>query len=244
MARAGDDDLGVDGVGVHARLVVVVHGHQGPVGHDPGHSDLAVVRWAGDQVLHTGGVEELDVGELEHLGAQLGDEERCVLDDNEVVFLLVLDAELPDELVGRLSQHHGREQLAAKEAATADGHVGLDDGDLEVRSGPGEDVCCREAGRAGAHNDNVGLGVRVEVLEVSAGHGPRDLGLSDGLELERVPVVDGCGGLGDLGVCVGHVERLQGDWGGFPSDGVGSSGGGPVVRKEKRMLVSSNGSSG
>lgn len=76
MAGGGDDERGVDGVGVHAGLVVVVHGDEGPVGDDTGDADGAVgAVGAGDQVLDGGGVEELDVGEGEDLGEEGGGEE-------------------------------------------------------------------------------------------------------------------------------------------------------------------------
>lgn len=72
MARGGDDERGVDGVGVHAGLVVVVHGDEGPVCHDAGDADGGGVRDGGggarDEVFDCGGVEELDVGEGEDLG--------------------------------------------------------------------------------------------------------------------------------------------------------------------------------
>jgi hypothetical protein len=48
VAGRGDDDGRVDGVGVHAGLVVVVHGDKGPVGHDAGDADAAIAVFAGD----------------------------------------------------------------------------------------------------------------------------------------------------------------------------------------------------
>lgn len=56
MACGGDDDGCVDGVGVHAGLVVVVHGDEGPVGYDAGDLDL-VTFVARDEVFDGGGVE-------------------------------------------------------------------------------------------------------------------------------------------------------------------------------------------
>lgn len=57
VAGGGDDDGCVDGVGVHAGLVVVVHGDESPVGDNTGDADAAVRVFAGDKVLDRGGVE-------------------------------------------------------------------------------------------------------------------------------------------------------------------------------------------
>jgi hypothetical protein len=57
VAGRGDDDGRVDGIGVHAGLVVVVHGDEGPVSHDAGDADAAVAVFAGDEVFDGGGVE-------------------------------------------------------------------------------------------------------------------------------------------------------------------------------------------
>ena len=64
MASGGDDDLGLDHIGVHAHLRVVVQGHQSPVGDSATHVPAADIVLADDQVLDSGGVEELDVGGL------------------------------------------------------------------------------------------------------------------------------------------------------------------------------------
>jgi hypothetical protein len=76
MSGCGDDDRCVDGVWVHAGLVVVVHGDECPVGDDTSNADL--VR-AGDgtcdEVFDGGSVEELDVGEGEDFGEESGGEQ-------------------------------------------------------------------------------------------------------------------------------------------------------------------------
>lgn len=81
MASSGDDDRGVDGVGVHAGLVIVVHSHEGPVGDNTGDLDGggvgSVTGIAGDEVLDAGSVEELDVRELKDLGEK-GGGEQCL----------------------------------------------------------------------------------------------------------------------------------------------------------------------
>ena len=189
VARRGDDERGVDGVGVHAGLVVVVHGDEGPVGHDTRDAD-ALVRGARDEVLDAGGVEELDVGQLQHLGHDRRGKERGVLDDDVVALVLVRDANLAQKGVGRLAHDHGGEELAAEPSTTAGRDGGLNDGNLEVGPLLAEDVGGAEAAGAGADDDNVRLGVGVEVLEVAARHGARDLALADGGKLEAVPLAN------------------------------------------------------
>ena len=57
VASGGDNDGRVDGVGVHAGLVVMVHGDEGPVGDNTSDLDGTIGVLAGDQVLNGGGVE-------------------------------------------------------------------------------------------------------------------------------------------------------------------------------------------
>lgn len=68
VARGGNHKWGVDGVGVHARLIIVVHADEGPVGDNACNADGAVIQGSGDEVLDGGGIEELNVGKLEDLG--------------------------------------------------------------------------------------------------------------------------------------------------------------------------------
>jgi hypothetical protein len=66
VAGGGDDDGCIDGVGVHARLVIVMQGYEGPVCDNTGNVDGSVRVLARDEVLDTSGVEELDVREGEY----------------------------------------------------------------------------------------------------------------------------------------------------------------------------------
>lgn len=75
MPGGGNDDGSVDGVGIHAGLIIVVHSHEGPVGNDPGNADITVGHLARDEILNGGGVEELDVGKGEDFGQKGGCEE-------------------------------------------------------------------------------------------------------------------------------------------------------------------------
>ena len=122
MARRGDDERGVDRVGVHAALVVVVHGHKGPVGHDSRDADLAVfgiARRASDQVLDGSGVEKLDVREGEDFGEERRREECGVLDDDVVALIFEGDAEGGEEGVCGFAHDHSGEELAAEPCAAA-----------------------------------------------------------------------------------------------------------------------------
>ena len=64
MASCGDYERGVDGVGVHAGLIVVVHAYKSPVCDDTCDADFAVRACrASDEIFDGGSVEEFDVGE-------------------------------------------------------------------------------------------------------------------------------------------------------------------------------------
>ncbi|KAH0237918.1 Thi4-domain-containing protein, partial [Aureobasidium melanogenum] len=162
VTGGGDDDGGVDGVSIEA-----------------------------SRILNGSGIEELDVGELQDLAEQSAGEESSVLDDNVVAViavLLVVDANLAEEGISRLAHDHGREELATEPGTTTRADTGLDDGNLEVRTSLGQAVCGRETARASANDDNVRLGILVQVGEVAAGHGSADLRLTDGAEGEGLPV--------------------------------------------------------
>lgn len=79
MASSADDEWSVDGVGVHAGLVIVVHRDKSPVCDYTSDADSVRVRRGGsrarDQIFHRGGVEKLDVGEREYAGKEGGSEE-------------------------------------------------------------------------------------------------------------------------------------------------------------------------
>ena len=77
MAAGRDDHLGLDDVGVHAGLGVVVEGDERPVGHHAADvlaaaDNLLAGILAHDQILAGSGIEELDVGHLESAGGGEG----------------------------------------------------------------------------------------------------------------------------------------------------------------------------
>ena len=115
MTSSADDERGVDGVGVHAGLIVVVHSHERPVSNHTGNADasVAIVGGASDQILDRGGVEELDVREGKDLRQESGGEEGGMLDDNVVAFLFIGNAEVGQESIGGLTHHHCGKELTA-----------------------------------------------------------------------------------------------------------------------------------
>ena len=68
MTSGRNNDRGVDCVWVHARLVIVVHGNQGPIGHNTSDTESTIGVLSSDEIFDSGGVEELDVGEGEDFG--------------------------------------------------------------------------------------------------------------------------------------------------------------------------------
>ena len=65
MTGGRDNERAIDRVRIHARLVVVVHGHEGPVCDHSSNADVALAVGASDEVLNTRGVEQLHVRELQ-----------------------------------------------------------------------------------------------------------------------------------------------------------------------------------
>jgi hypothetical protein len=116
-----------------------------------------------------------------------------VLDDHVVLGLVVRHAQLVQEQVRRLAHHHGREQLPAQPRAAARRHRLLHDGD--AHGGVlGELVRAGQPRGAGAHDDDVGVGVGDHVRHVATGHLAGHDGLLDGAEPEGRQVVGRVGG--------------------------------------------------
>ncbi len=64
MAGGGDQHLGLDDIGVHTHLSVVVQGNQGPVGYGTTHVTSTHGVFAHNEILAGCGVEELHIGGL------------------------------------------------------------------------------------------------------------------------------------------------------------------------------------
>lgn len=113
-----------------------------------------------------------------------------MLHDDVIAFIFEWNSEIGEEGISRLPHDHGGEELAAKPSTTSWGDGSLDNSDLQVRAGLAKHVSSAETAGAGPDDDDVGLSVGVEVLEVTTRHGARDLGLADGREGEPgVPLV-------------------------------------------------------
>lgn len=115
-----DDDGSIDGVGVHAGVVVMVESDESPVHDNTSQADLVAVRTS-DQVFNAGGVEELDVREGQDLGEKGGGEQGGVLNNHEVGvvgFILEGNAELGEECIGGTAEDHGGEELATQPGTT------------------------------------------------------------------------------------------------------------------------------
>ena len=151
---------------------VVVHGNEGPVGDDTSDADSVRVipgrSWTGDQVLNCGSVEELDVRELQNLAEECRCEQCSVLDSDPVTIILIRDAELVEEELGGLTHDHGTEKLATEPSTTTRGDASLDNGNLEVGPLRCEHESSGETARSGTDDNDVGLGVGVEIFEVAA----------------------------------------------------------------------------
>lgn len=210
MTSRRDDDGSIDGVWVHAALIIMMHSYERPVG-DHTSNPQSILGLASDQILNRRGVEQLDIRESKNLREQRRGEERRVLHHYEVAFILVWHANVTKESIGRLAHDHGREELAAKPSTAAGGNTGLNDGDLQVRTLLGEHVGGGQAATASADDDDVRLGILIQVLEVAARHGARHLTLTDGREVEVRPAAEHL--LDGLGGAIDGFDRTRGDGG-------------------------------
>lgn len=109
-----------------------------------------------------------------------------MLHDHKVSFVFERNTDVSQESVGRLTHDHGAEELTAKPSATPWRYRSLNDGNLEIRTSLAKHVGSTKTTRSSTDNDDVGLGVCVEILEVTTSHGTADLRLSDGSECEAL----------------------------------------------------------
>jgi len=201
-------------LGVHAGLVVMVHGDEGPVGDNTSDLDGTIGVLAGDQVLNGGGVEQLHIGELENLAEHGAGEESSMLNSDVAGVLasvLVRHTDLSQESISRLTHDHGREELATEPSTATRGDIGLDDSNLQIRTCLCQAIGGRETTASGTNNDNVTLGVLVKVVEVATGHLARDLALTDRPEGEVLPLASHLldGGLGLHSTTDWHASGMR-----------------------------------
>ena len=107
----------IDGVGIHAALVVVMHAHERPIGDHAGDANTSlptIIEWASNEIFDSRGVEELDVRELENLGEERRCEESGVFDDDIIVFLFVGNAKISEKGVGGFAHDHCGEELTTE----------------------------------------------------------------------------------------------------------------------------------
>ena len=113
-----------------------------------------------------------------------------MLHDNKVTFIIERNAEISQKRISRLAHDHGTEKLASEPSSTSRGDRSLNDSNLEIRASFSEHVGSAETTGASTDDDNVRLGVSVEVLKVASGHCTRDLGLANWSKTETlIPLV-------------------------------------------------------
>lgn len=78
MTCGRDHNRSVDGIGVHATLVIVMHGDESPICDDASDTECTVCVGAGDEIFNCGGIEELDVGERKDFREEGGGEKRLL----------------------------------------------------------------------------------------------------------------------------------------------------------------------
>eukprot|EP01018_Ginkgo_biloba_P021850 Gb_40595 [translate_table: standard] len=183
MSTGTHHNLGLHDIGVHARLCVVIHRDQSPIRHNSSHSVLL-----DDQILGRYGVEELDIGPGQDLAQDGRCEEGCVLYDHIVLQFVVGDLKFVQEKMGRLSDHHGREQLPTEPRTSARAHRLLNNGHLYIGVlaelvGAGKSCATR------THHHHIGVCMSYHVCHVASGHLPCYYRLLNGFELEALQII-------------------------------------------------------
>jgi hypothetical protein len=184
-------------------LTIVMHGDKSPVGDNTRNANgVGIVGCrsrTSNQVFDSRGVEQLDVGEVQDLAHQRRREKSSVLNDDEVTFILVWHTNLVQEQFSRLAHDHSAKELTAEPGATTRSDAGLDHSNLKVGTLRGQSVRSTETTGSSTDDDNIRLGVGVQVVKVTTGHSTGDLRLTNRGKGELLPVVL------DLGQGLGHA---------------------------------------
>ena len=113
-----------------------------------------------------------------------------MLHDHEIALIIIGDPELVQERISGLAHNHGAEELASKPSSTPWSNTRLNDRYLQIGASLAKHICRTETTRPSANDDDIGLGIGVEVIEVTAGHSTGYLRLADRSKLEAlVPLV-------------------------------------------------------
>ena len=130
-----------------------------------------------------------------------------MLNDHMGAAVFVGDSKVVEEALSRFAHYHRAEELTTEPGAatyvTTKPQVSceelekgiwrtrrdrsLNNSNLEIWTRFAKHVGSAQAARSSAHNYNVALSVRVQILEVATSHGAGDLALADGCELEGLP---------------------------------------------------------
>jgi hypothetical protein len=140
-----------------------------------------------------------------------------MLHNNEVSLILEWDTEVDQECISRLTHNHSAEELSTEPCSTTWRDGGFNDGDLEIRTSLAEHVGSAQTAGSGTDDDDIRLGVSVEVLEIATSHGAGDLRFADGSKCEALLPFVGhfFEGLGLVSVAIEsnwlHIESAL-DW--------------------------------
>lgn len=105
----GRDHYGCsDGIGVHARLRVVVERDEGPVGDDTKDALAALEVRADDEIFDCSCVQQDDIGKGQDSGQDSGGEECGVFDHDKGAIVFIRDADFLQESVCWLTDDLGK----------------------------------------------------------------------------------------------------------------------------------------
>lgn len=155
------------------------HGDKGPVGDDAINPLSARMVLLDDQVLAARGVEELHIIHREQLGHKGRREQSSVLDDDVASFIIERNADLNEQVVCRLADHHAAHQLATQPGTATGSHAGFQNGDAQIGTLLSQRVGARESGRARANDDDVRNSGVHHVGHVARSHSARSVRLLD-----------------------------------------------------------------
>mmetsp|Transcript_16265 Transcript_16265/g.38177 ORF Transcript_16265/g.38177 Transcript_16265/m.38177 type:complete len:204 (+) Transcript_16265:377-988(+) len=203
MACCGHNDFGLNDLGVHARLRVMVLCDQGPIRHHTADA-YSLLFLPYEEVLHCHCIEELHVLTQQRCAHDRRHEERRMLDDDVVTFVIVGHLQLVEQRVRRLAHHHSTEQLASEPTAATWCHALLHDGHLHVWVF-GELIGARHSSRTCTNDDHIRLRMLDHVPHVASSHFATDSGLPDRL---KGHLIKGCELALHVGQSLGWQTRL------------------------------------
>jgi hypothetical protein len=118
----------------------VVHSNQSPVRDYTSNTKSSIWELTGNEILHSSGIKQLDVRELQNFTQKRARKQSSMFHDNKIPLIFILHSKFPQKGISRLAHNHSREELSAKPSSSTGRHGSFNDSNLKIRTSFAEHV--------------------------------------------------------------------------------------------------------